>query len=65
MKRIQIKIDNTGNYSLDMGEGFAGMSCAEKAQQLQIILGGEEKDSQTKPEFYEGNDDLVNDLFNV
>lgn len=64
MKRIQIKIDNTGNYSLDMGEGFAGMSCQEKAQQLQIILGGEEKDSQTKPEFYEGNDDLVNDLFN-
>lgn len=64
MKRIRIKIDKAGNYSLDMGEGFAGMSCAEKAQQLQLILGGEEKDSQTKPEFFEGNDDLVNDLFN-
>ena len=64
MKRIQIKIDSQGDYTLDMGEGFAGMSCAEKAQQLQIILGGNEKDSQTKPEYFEGNDDLVNDLFN-
>ena len=64
MKRIRIKIDKAGNYSLDMGEGFTGMSCAEKAQQLQLILGGEEKDSQTKPEYFEGNDDLVNDLFN-
>ena len=64
MKRIQIKIDTQGNYSLDMGEGFAGMSCTEKAQQLQIILGGDEKDSQTKPEYYEGNDNLMNDLFN-
>jgi hypothetical protein len=64
MKKIQIKIDEQGNYSLDMGEGFSGMSCTEKAQQLQIILGGEEKDSQTKPEYYDSNDNLMNDLFN-
>lgn len=62
MKRVQFKIDAVGNYEIDMGEGFQGMSCEQKAQQLQLIIGGDATDSQNKPEYYEGNDDLLNDL---
>lgn len=62
MKRVQFKIDAKGNYEIDMGEGFQGMSCEQKAQQMQIIIGGNEKDSEKKPEYYEDNDGLLNDL---
>lgn len=57
MKRIQIVIEKNGDYNIDMGEGFKGMSCEEKARQLQLILGGDEKDSERKPEFYEDDND--------
>lgn len=62
MKRVKFKIDTKGNYEIDMGEGFQGMTCEQKAEQMQIIIGGIEKDSERKPEYYEGNDDLLNDL---
>lgn len=63
MKKIQIKIDDTGNYSIDMLEGFSGMSCEQKADQIAIICGGIEKDRREKPEFYD-SEDLFEDTFN-
>lgn len=63
MKKIQIKIDQTGNYSIDMLEGFSGMSCEQKADQIAIICGGVESERKEKPEFYD-SEDMFEDTFN-
>lgn len=62
MERVRITIDKEGNYSLDLIEGFAGMSCEQKADQIALICGGIEKDRKEKPEYYD-SEDLHNDIF--
>ena len=53
MKRVRIEIDEKGNYTMDLLEGFSGMSCAQKAKELQIVLGGDTQEETKKPEYYD------------
>ena len=34
MKRIELTINEDGSYNIDMAEGFAGQSCAQKAANI-------------------------------
>ena len=47
MKRVRIEIDEKGNYTMDLLEGFSGMSCSQKAKELQVLLGGDTSSLQT------------------
>lgn len=62
MQRAKIIIDKTGNYAIDLIEGFSGMSCEQKADQIALICGGIETDRKEKPEYYD-SEDLNNDIF--
>lgn len=64
MKRVQIRIDKEGNYSVDAKEGFTGIECAKKTEQLQLILGGTQIAEKKKPEYYDpsGNNPVSVDL---
>lgn len=53
MKRMAITINQDGTTDIDLQEGFAGMSCVEKAKQIELIIGGQEVDQREKPSFYE------------
>ena len=64
MKKVNITIDEKGNYEIDFIEGFSGVSCAEKAKEIQLLLGGMEEDEVKKPEYYDDNGDNLNELFN-
>lgn len=62
MQRARITIDKEGNYTIDLMEGFSGMSCEQKADQIALICGGIEKDRREKPEYYD-SEDMFNDMF--
>ena len=47
-----------------MAEGFAGQSCAQKAQNIITLLGGTEKDTKYKPEYFDPDGDNLNELWN-
>jgi hypothetical protein len=63
MKRATITIDEKGNYDIDLGEGFAGTSCVEKANQIQVMIGGETKEQKEKDAYYEQEDVNFNEIF--
>ena len=64
MKRIELTINEDGSYSIDMAEGFAGQSCAQKAQNIITLLGGTEQDTKYKPEYWDEGPNNLNELFN-
>ena len=64
MKRANITVDEKGNYEIDLIEGFSGVSCAEKAKEIQILIGGIETNETKKPEYFDPNGDNLNELFN-
>ena len=64
MKKIELTINEDGSYNIEMLEGFQGQSCAQKAQNIISIIGGVEKDTKYKPEYYDGSGDNLNELFN-
>ena len=64
MKRIELTINEDGSYNIDMAEGFAGQSCAQKAANIISILGGVEQDTKVKPEYWDPDGDNLNELFN-
>lgn len=62
MKRAKFIIDTKGGVEIDLGEGFSGLSCLEKAKEIEILIGGTETDSKLKDSYYEG-DSLMSDIF--
>lgn len=64
MKRAKIVIDEKGNYEIDLVEGFSGTSCAQKAKELQIIIGGKEDSENKKTEYFDSDGDNLNEIFN-
>ena len=64
MKKIELTINEDGSYNIEMMEGFQGQSCAQKAQNIISIIGGVEKDTKYKPEYFNGDPDNLNELFN-
>ena len=64
MKKIELTINEDGSYSIDMMDGFNGQSCAQKAQNIISIIGGVEQNTKYKPEYFNGDPDNLNELFN-
>lgn len=63
MKRVRIEIDEKGNYTMDLLEGFSGMSCSQKAKELQVLLGGDTQEETKKPEYFDPEGDNFDELF--
>ena len=64
MKRIELTIKEDGNYTINAMEGLVGQSCDQKTANLVSILGGVEKQTIYKPEYFDGNGDNLNELTN-
>lgn len=64
MEKIRVIIDKEGNYTLDLIEGFSGMSCEQKADAIVSICGGIETKREEKPEYYD-SEDVLNNLYNI
>lgn len=64
MKRAKIIIDEKGNYEIDLVEGFSGASCAQKAKEIQVLIGGIEQNETKKAEYFDPEGDNLNELFN-
>ena len=64
MKRVEITIKEDGDYAINAKEGYAGQSCDQKTANLVAILGGVEKQTKYKPEYFDGNGDNLNELTN-
>lgn len=57
-KVIGFTIDQTGNYTLEAKEGFAGTSCVAQTAQLELVLGGASTDEGKKPEYYDKEESI-------
>ena len=64
MKRIELTIKKDGNYTINAMEGFVGQSCDQKTANIISILGGVEKETKYKPEYFDPNGDNLNELTN-
>lgn len=64
MKRIELIINEDGSYTIEAMEGFNGQSCAQKTANIISILGGVEKETKHKPEYFNPDGDNLNELFN-
>ena len=53
MKIVDITINSDGTTDIDLKEGFSGMSCVEKAKQIELIIGGSVIEQKEKAEYYE------------
>lgn len=51
-KRIAIKIDNKGNYTLQTVDGFAGQSCVAVTENLALAIGGSLKSEGKTDDYY-------------
>ncbi|MGE0495695.1 MAG: DUF2997 domain-containing protein [Vulcanimicrobiota bacterium] len=51
-QRIQVHIDREGKVKLEV-EGMQGQGCLELTAALEALLGGQIKDREMKPEYYE------------
>lgn len=54
-RKIRIKIDTKGQYTLEAMEGFSGESCVEKTKNIELLLGGERVSEGKKDEYYAGD----------
>ena len=64
MKRVELTIKEDGNYTINAMEGFVGQSCDQKTSNLIAILGGVEKQTKHKPEYFDGEPTNLNELSN-
>lgn len=58
MKVVDITINSDGTTDIDLKEGFSGMSCVEKAKQIELIIGGSVIEQKEKPEYYEQDESI-------
>ena len=64
MKRVEIIINEDGNYEIDCKVGFEGVACDKKTLEIISICGGAEKEKKEKPEYYNGNGDNFDTIIN-
>lgn len=62
-RKIQIVIDNEGNYTLEAMEGFSGASCVQGTQEIEVAIGGSTTESEKKDEYYMPDNDTSINLF--
>ena len=58
MKIVDITINSDGTTDIDLKEGFSGMSCVEKAKQIELIIGGSVIEQKEKAEYYEQDESI-------
>ena len=58
MKIVDITINSDGTTDIDLKEGFSGMSCVEKAKQIELIIGGPVIEQKEKAEYYEQDESI-------
>lgn len=51
MKMIQIDISPAGNVKID-AQGFEDSSCSQATEQIELLLNGQERKREEKPEYY-------------
>lgn len=63
MRTIQVKIGKDGNAKLE-ANGFTGGVCEQTLNELLVAVGGVEESQTEKPEYYDGDDGLMDEIFN-
>lgn len=52
-KQIIVEISPTGEVSID-AQGYKGSGCTKATEQIELVLGGQNKKTKKKPEFFSG-----------
>lgn len=63
MRTIQVKIGKDGNAKLE-ANGFTGGVCEQTLNELLVAVGGVEESQTEKPEYYDSDDGLMDEIFN-
>ena len=63
MKTIQVRIGEDGSAKLE-ANGFKGGVCESTLNELLVAVGGVEESQTEKPEYYDDNDGLMDEIFN-
>ena len=63
MKTIQVRIAKDGGSKLE-ANGFTGGVCESTLNEILIAVGGVEETKKKKPEYYDSDDGLMDEIFN-
>ena len=63
MKAIQVRIGEDGSAKLE-ANGFTGGVCEQTLNELLVAVGGVEESQTEKPEYYDSDDGLMDEIFN-
>lgn len=63
MRQIQVVIGKDGGAKLE-ANGFTGGVCESTLNELLVSVGGAEESQTEKPEYYDGGDGLMDEIFN-
>lgn len=63
MRTIQVKIGKDGNAKLE-ANGFTGGVCEQTLNELLVAVGGVEESQTEKPEYYDDDSGLMDEIFN-
>ena len=63
MRTIQVKIGKDGNAKLE-ANGFTGGVCEQTLNELLVAVGGVEESQTEKPEYYDNDSGLMDEIFN-
>ena len=63
METIEVRIGKGGKAKLD-AKGFRGGVCEQTLNELLVGVGGVEESQSEKPEYYDSDDGLMDEIFN-
>ena len=63
MKEIQVIIGEDGNARME-ANGFTGGVCEQTLNELLVAVGGVEESQTEKPEYYDDDGALMDEIFN-
>ena len=63
MKTLQVRIGKNGSAKLE-ANGFKGGVCESTLNELLVAVGGVEESQTEKPEYYDSDDGLMDEIFN-
>ena len=63
MKEIQVIIGKDGNARME-ANGFTGGVCEQTLNELLVAVGGVEESQTEKPEYYDDDGALMDEIFN-
>ena len=63
MKQIQVVIGTDGSAKM-AANGFTGGVCESTLNELLVAVGGTEESQTEKPEYFDSDDGLMDEIFN-